>query len=115
MTKDDRARLRLLAAKSTEVVSWYPYPLGDSYHPGQASVRGPFGRWFLVGGGDNGMGDPIKYPVPVADLDDDARFAAAAMNNLVPLLDEIDRLEKEVESLKRPKTSVITNITHKLR
>jgi hypothetical protein len=92
MTKDERKMLRDLASKSSCVVSWYPYSLGDGYHPGQASVRGPSGRWFLVTGGESGsmtggLGEGV------AELNDDARFAAAAMNNLVPLLDEIDRLE----------------------
>ena len=92
--------LRELAAASTRVVNWYPHSQSDGgYHPGKASVRGPFGRWFLVSGGDNGMGDPIKYPVPVADLYDDAKFAAAAMNNLVPLLDEVETLRDRLELL----------------
>jgi len=42
------------------------------------------------------MGDPAGYPTPVADLFDDAKFAAAAMNSLVELLDEIDRLESQL-------------------
>lgn len=92
----DKKELRKLAEASTEVVSWYPHSQYDGYHVGKASVRGPFGRWFLVSGGDNGMGDTIKYPTPVADLFDDAKFAAAAMNNLIPLLNEIEQLEVEL-------------------
>lgn len=92
--------LRELAVKFTHVVGWYPHGPGDGYHPGQASVRGPFGRWFLLSGGDNGMGDSVKHPTPVADLIDDAKFASAAMNNLVPLLDEIERLENENSHLR---------------
>jgi hypothetical protein len=96
----DKEYLRNLAKNSTEVVAWYPHSKGDGYHPGRSCVRGPFGRWMLIEGGDNGMGDPVRYPTPVADLDDDAKFAAAAMNNMVPLLDEIDRLEAEIGWLK---------------
>ena len=96
----DKEYLRNLAKNSTEVVAWYPHSKGDGYHPGRSCVRGPFGRWMLIEGGDNGMGDPVKYPTPVADLDDDAKFAAAAMNNMVPLLDEVERLETELNWLK---------------
>lgn len=99
--KMDRKALRALAEASTRVVGWYPHSQYDGYHPGKASVRGPFGRWLLVEGGDNGMRDPVKYPTPVADLYDDAKFAAAAMNNLVPLLDAIDEMEKELADLKK--------------
>lgn len=98
--KLDKKTLRALAEASTNVVAWYPHSQYDGYHPGQAAVRGPFGRWFLVSGGDNGMNDPVKYPTPVADLYDDAKFAAAAMNNLIPLLDEIEALEAEIALLK---------------
>jgi hypothetical protein len=45
------------------------------------------------------MGDPVKYPVPVSSTEDDCHFAAAAMNNLVPLLDEIDEMEKKIADL----------------
>lgn len=94
--KFSKEELRKLAEASTRVVGWYAHSQYDGYHPGSASVRGPFGRWLMVEGGDNGMGDPVKYPTPVADLYDDAKFAAAAMNSLVPLLDENEQLEKEL-------------------
>lgn len=94
MTKDERKMLRELANKSTRVVGWYPHSQYDGYHLGNASVRGPFGQWFLVQGAEEGT----KYSEHVADLYDDAKFAAAAMNNLVALLDEIDRLEAKVSS-----------------
>lgn len=87
----DKKKLRELANASTRVVGWYPHSQYDGYHPGRASVRGPFGRWFLVEGANGEVeGSPIY---PVADLYDDAKFAAAAMNNLVALLDRIDELE----------------------
>lgn len=87
ITKEQREELRRLAEKSTRVNRWY------HHHQWSNEVRGPFGRWFTVLGGDNGMGDPVKYPTPVANVYEDAAFCAAAMNNIVALLDEIDRLE----------------------
>lgn len=93
----DKKKLRELAERSTRVVAWYPHSKHDGYHPGKASVRGPFGRWLLVEGGSNGLNDEGNHPTPVADLDDDANFAAAAMNNFVPLLDEVQRLESALE------------------
>ena len=95
----DKKKLRELAKSSTKVAGWYAHSQYDGYHLGQASVRGPFGRWFLVSGGDNGMKDPVNHPVPVSDLFDDAKFAAAAMNNLVALLDEIEVLESRIKEL----------------
>lgn len=84
MNRERLDELERLLSNSTKVVSWYPHSQHDGYHPGSASVRGPFGRWFLVSGGDNGMnGNP---PTPVADLYDDAKFAAAAMNSLSELI-----------------------------
>lgn len=73
ITKADLEELKRLCEASTQVVGWYAHP---------SAVRGPFGRWFTCSGGDNGMGDPVKYPVPVAQISDDCKFAAAAMNAL---------------------------------
>ncbi len=84
--------LRELAAKSTRVVGWYAHSQHDGYHPGKAAVRGPFGRWMLIEGGENRPGEMGEG---VADLYDDAKFAAAAMNSLVPLLNEIDQLKAD--------------------
>jgi len=78
MTKEKRAELRELAGKSTRVVAWYGH---------EKEVRGPFYRWF-----ECSKVDP-KYEHHVASQRDDCAFAAASMNNLVALLDEIDRLE----------------------
>jgi hypothetical protein len=89
ITTDEVKALRRVAAKSTRVVAWYAHP---------EEVRGPFGRWFRCSGGDNGMGDPVKYPVPVSHASDDCKFAAAAMNNLVPLLDSIDVLRERAQT-----------------
>jgi hypothetical protein len=84
MTKEERDKLREIASKATQVVSWYAHP---------AEVRGPFHRWLNISEVDD------KYKGNVASQADDAEFAAAAMNNLVPLLDTIDKLEKQVKSL----------------
>ena len=48
------------------------------------------------------MKDPINHPVPVADLYDDAKYCAAAMNAVPAMLEEIDRLRVEVEELRKP-------------
>jgi len=45
------------------------------------------------------MNDPVKYPTPVAAISDDCEFAAAAMNHLVPLLDELDTMERKIADL----------------
>lgn len=92
----DTKKLKEIADKSTKVVAWYPHEYGDDRAYGHATVRGPFGRWFACFGGDNGMNDPIKYPTPVAEIADDVKFAAAAMNNLVPLCDEVDKLREQL-------------------
>jgi hypothetical protein len=90
MTNTELDTLEELHSKSTRVVAWYP-------HPGQ--VRGPFGRWFEITKGSNGMGDEIKYPTPVADTADDARYAAAAMNSVPKLIAEIRKLKGELNKL----------------
>lgn len=85
MTNEQLKELRDLASKSTRVVAWYPHGRGNQCGLNEATVRGPCFRWFRVVGGED-------YATRVADVEDDAKFAAAAMNNLVPLLDEIDAL-----------------------
>jgi hypothetical protein len=76
ITTDEVKALRRVAAKSTRVVAWYAHP---------EEVRGPFGRWF-------------RCSVPVSHASDDCKFAAAAMNNLVPLLDSIDVLRERAQT-----------------
>ena len=95
--------LREIAANSTRVVAWYPHSQYDGYHPGKASIRGPFGRWMLIEGGEN---EPGKLGSGVADLTNDAIFGAEAMNNLVPLCDEIDALRARIILLEEIKLSV---------
>ena len=79
MTKEERQKLRELANKSTPVNAWYAH---------NESVRGPFNRWFKCS-----EVNP-EYKKHVSEPEDDCKFAAAAMNNLVPLLNYIDYLEE---------------------
>ena len=80
--------LRDKANKSSKVVGWYP-------HGYDGTVRGPFGRWFTCTGGKNNG----KQPKSIADIADDVEFAAVAMNHLVPLLNEVERLNKRIAEL----------------
>lgn len=75
-----------VARAATQVVNWYPHGPYDGYHPGAASVRGPFWRWLIV---NEGRGWDQSKPKPVANVEDDAKFAAMAMNNLVPLVESL--------------------------
>jgi hypothetical protein len=95
LTPEREKEIREAEAKSTRVVAWYPHSQYEGDHIGKASVRGPFGRWFLVKGGDNGMGDPVNHPTPVADLFDDAKYAAIAMNSIPLLLSELDAVRAD--------------------
>lgn len=70
---------------STMVVGWY------SHHPGQ--VRGPFCRWFEV------TDVAPEYQKYVASKADDARYAAAAMNNTPHLIDRIEELESQLSDM----------------
>jgi hypothetical protein len=79
-----REELRELAGLSTRVTAWYPQG---------ATVRGPFCRWFTCADVED------QYKQHVANVSDDTRFAAAAMNNLLPLLDELEEMEKKVADL----------------
>lgn len=84
-----REELRKIAEESSDVVAWYP-------HPEDNTIRGPFGRWLQVIEG--GSGYP-GVPAPIATAENDTRFTAAAMNNLVPLLDELDAMERKIVDL----------------
>lgn len=81
-------QLKELMENSTDVVNWYAY----SEFSG-ATVRGPWGRWFRV---DDIVG-PTK--VHVASALDDAKYAAAAMNNLPKLIDELEQFRKTFDEL----------------
>ena len=85
--------LKSLCQKSTQVVGWYSH----NYSP---IVKGPFGRWATFAGGDNGMKDPVKYPVPVAEPHEDAAFCAAAMSSLPALLELLEEKDQKIAELK---------------
>lgn len=99
-TKECLEQLRDLCDKSTRVNAWYPHSQYDGYHSGKASIRGPFGRWLLVEGGESGAPGG-KLGSGVADLYDDAKFAAAAMNSMPALLDLIDEKDRKIAELKK--------------
>jgi hypothetical protein len=84
-TKEEIDELCELYAKSTKVVAWY------SHYPGE--VRGPFCRWLKVTEVDD------QYKKHVAEIGDESRYAAAAMNNLPRLIVNIKQLEKRVAEL----------------
>lgn len=103
LTEDYRKYLKHLCDKATQVVGWYHHNMWSN------EVRGPFGRWFTVSGGDNGMGDPVKYPVPVAELYEDAAFCAAAMSSLPALLELLDEKDAKIAELKREMVNLLEN------
>lgn len=88
MDKGDNRRIRYslnqlseLTQKSTDAVNWYP-------HRYDGTVRGPNGRWFkcLEGAGQN-----------LAYSGDDVEYAAAAMNALPDLIDQLREAVKIVK------------------
>lgn len=97
MTDEEVQKIKEAKDKSTLVVSWYAHSQFDGYHPGQATVRGPFGRWFRVSGGDNGIGDPVNCPTPVADMFDDAKYAALALNSVPRFIQEREELKRRLK------------------
>lgn len=100
--KEQIEKLKELEAKSTRVVSWYPHTQYDGSCLGYATVRGPFHRWFLV---QHGQGDGEG----VADMYDDAKYAAASMNALPSLITHIEKLEKDREVLVEALKSVCSH------
>jgi len=84
-TTDKIKKLRELANKSTQVVAWHP-------HEEDGTIRGPFERWLTV------KKVLPRYEHEVANLSDEVKFVAAALNNFVPLLNEIERLQTHAES-----------------
>jgi hypothetical protein len=77
-------KLKAIAAASTKVNEWYA---------NGGTVRGPFNRWFNV------TDVPEQYKQHVAWCGDDAQFAAAAMNNMVKLIECIEDLRKQRDEL----------------
>lgn len=86
ITKEVREQLRVLESKSTPVVAWYAHT---------DEVRGPFGRWLTC------SNVSPEYQKHVAWKNDECAFAAAAMNNLLSLLDALDNLEAENTKLRK--------------
>lgn len=78
-TLADIRRLKKLCSKSTKVVGWYP-------HGHEGTVRGPFNRWFTCSEGSK------HHQQNIASVNDEVEFAAAAMNNLKPLLNIMEQL-----------------------
>lgn len=94
MKRLDLEELREVASKATQVVSWYPHSAsGTDDENVAATVRGPYGRWLKVSTVIE------QYKNRVANGVDDAVFAAAAMNNLVPLLDELEKARQRIDEL----------------
>lgn len=85
ITKEELRRLRELTDKSTRVVGWYA-------HSYSGEVRGPYHRWFKCTGNED-----KKYPT--AEIEDDVKYAAAAMTSLPALLDHIDKLNNKILNL----------------
>ena len=96
MNDKDYVNLEEAIKRSTQVVAWYPHHEGDQCKMGEATVRGPWNRWFVVSGGN---GESARK-AGVASTQDDARFAAAAMNNVAKLLEENKKFKREIELLK---------------
>lgn len=71
------AEIKEFYKNSTQVVGWYAHP---------SEVRGPFCRWFTV------SDVSPEYEKHVAYKGDDAKYAAAAMNNVIHLIDKIESL-----------------------
>ena len=83
------AAIRELKEQSTQVVSWYAHGRGDQCQQDQATVRGPYHRWLVVmNGSDHGS---------LGDVEDDARYAAAAMNIVPYLLADNDELKHRID------------------
>lgn len=91
MTPDTIKLLKEIISKSTKVNSWYAHRSCEDCGPNEATVRGPFGRWLIVVGGQ----DPHT-----ASVEDDAKYCAAAMNWLPALITENDSLLSENERLR---------------
>lgn len=78
------SELEKLEKAATRLNAWYAHEGGDSYGP-EATVRGPFMRWFRV------TEVSPEYSKHVSDSFNDAKFATASMNALPKLL-EITRI-----------------------
>ena len=91
------AELRRLKAASTEVNAWYAHE-GDDCHGPEATIRGPFARWFRC------SDVLLQYNKYVAPAINDVRYAAAAMTAVPELLDAIEEQVREIDSLRAQDT-----------
>ena len=85
--------IKSLILKSTSVVNWYPHGYESTKNMG-ATVRGPYGRWLYV---TEKQGDDPEH---IASAEDDAKYAAAAMNYLPHLVEEVETLREELQKMK---------------
>jgi hypothetical protein len=85
-------KLKSLQAKSSQVGSWYAHRGGDCYGP-EATVRGPYFRWFKCADVEE------QYRKHVAEPEDDVKYAAAAMNHVPELIKTIEARDEEVKRL----------------
>lgn len=92
LTPEKEAELRHRLANSTQVIAWRAHPGGDCYGV-EATVRGPFFRWFRIGE------VAPEYRKNVADPYADALYCALAMNSIPELLYEIDLLREQLKSM----------------
>lgn len=72
-------------SNSTSVVGWYAH---------SSEVRGPFNRWFKC----SEVNDAYKQYV--SSTNEDCLYAAAAMNYMPSLIEEYEKVKRELEELK---------------
>lgn len=73
-------RLKKVAEKSSNMVSWYA-------HPYDGTIRGGWCRWFRC---EEGVKDS---PENIASVFDDTNFCAEALNNFLPMIKTIEKLQ----------------------
>jgi len=88
--------------KSTKVVNWYPYHYEQKEGFG-ATVRGPNSRWLYVS-----EGYQTRESSSLASPNDDADYAAMAMNSLPFLVEKIEELESQL-LVEKEKTNKLEN------
>lgn len=88
LTREEIKEYLEVCDASTEVVGWYAYPSYSQCGGHQATVRGPFNRWFYVQGGEEWIG---KSKQRVATLEEDAKFCSLAMTEFKTVLLNLER------------------------
>ena len=86
ITDDIIEELKRLQKDSTQVVGWYAH---------SREVRGPFCRWFTISENE----EEVRKG-NVAYAGNDCEYAAAAMNYMPALIDELEKAKREIEELK---------------